>query len=97
MPKAGTTLWMYDSSGNESQVGELTSVAWSPAISSPIALAYLHRSVVLSAEVFVRLDNVPSNADNTLKYDRREAVKMRGVVEQLPMGCATGKGINQGA
>ena len=49
--RPGAVVWVADR-----VVGQLTSVAWSPALGRPIALGYLHRSVEPPCAVEVEID-----------------------------------------
>ncbi|HEX3840417.1 MAG TPA: glycine cleavage T C-terminal barrel domain-containing protein [Acidimicrobiales bacterium] len=51
VPPVGATVWTAD---GEHEVGQLTSVAWSPGFDAPVALATLHRRVSPPETVSVR-------------------------------------------
>ena len=51
LPPLGAAVWTSD---GEHEVGRLTSVAWSPRFSAPVALATLHRRVTPPETVAVR-------------------------------------------
>ncbi|HWE69842.1 MAG TPA: hypothetical protein VG205_05740 [Acidimicrobiales bacterium] len=51
LPPVGAAVWTAD---GEHEVGRLTSVAWSPRFSAPVALATLHRRVTPPETVVVR-------------------------------------------
>jgi folate-binding protein YgfZ len=53
LPPVGAAVWTSD---GEHEVGQLSSVAWSPHFGAPVALATLHRRVTPPATVQVRWD-----------------------------------------
>lgn len=62
LPPVGSDVWTSD---GEHEVGRLTSVAWSPQFSAPVALATLHRRVTPPETVAVRweADGIPRQVD----------------------------------
>jgi folate-binding protein YgfZ len=62
LPPVGAAVWTAD---GEHEVGRLTSVAWSPQFSAPVALATLHRRVTPPETVAVRwdMDATPRQVD----------------------------------
>jgi folate-binding protein YgfZ len=66
LPPVGAAVWTSD---GEHEVGELTSVAWSPHFGAPVALATLHRRVVPPETVWLRWEH--EGADRQIEAEAR--------------------------